>query len=91
LFDVVTTGLDPVVHGLDPVVHADSPNTLRRSMDCRIKSGNDEGVLSRSASTPRHYETFASPQQGEGVRKRDGIAITDLKYVHYSRNLIRSR
>jgi hypothetical protein len=31
-FSVVTTGLDPVVH-----------DEARLTMDCRIKSGNDEG------------------------------------------------
>jgi hypothetical protein len=36
--------------------------------------------------------TFASPRKRrEGVRKRDGITIAGLKYVHCSRNLIWSR
>jgi len=40
-----TQPIDPLLclftTGLDPVVHADSVQTRRRSMDCRIKSGND--------------------------------------------------
>jgi hypothetical protein len=31
-----------VTTGLDPVVNADQPRALPGSMDCRIKSGNDE-------------------------------------------------
>ena len=40
---LVTTGLDPVVHAeMQLQKPAESPNQLRRRMDCRIKSGNDE-------------------------------------------------
>jgi hypothetical protein len=35
-----------VTTGLDPVVHVASPSALRRRMDCRIKSGNDEAGIS---------------------------------------------
>jgi|SRR4029077_1986828 hypothetical protein len=41
-----------VTTGLDPVVHADSLNTLRCRMDCRVEPGNDEEWLHGKFASP---------------------------------------
>jgi len=70
-FHFVTTGLDPVVHA--PVVHAE----VQLSMDCRIKSGNDEHKIvlaARLRPSPAHDDAskrFAVPRKGRGKRSAE--------------------
>jgi hypothetical protein len=70
-FHFVTTGLDPVVHA--PVVHAE----VQLSMDCRIKSGNDEHKIvlaARLRPSPAHDDAskrFAVLRKGRGKRSAE--------------------
>ena len=61
---LVTTGLDPVVHG-----------EVRPSMDCRIKSGNDEAKKTPQRQRPSKDAAPAprpSPFEGRGACHRAG-------------------
>jgi hypothetical protein len=38
-----------VIAGLDPAIHDEVRRMLTVSMDCRVKPGNDEGVIRRTS------------------------------------------
>jgi hypothetical protein len=62
---LVTTGLDPVVYAeVQLRKPTGKPNYPCRRMDCRIKSGNDEGKKRKKKEAERRQTLFSSSPVG---------------------------
>src|SRR5262249_2436098 len=71
-----------VMRGLDPRIHLLRKRSLRRTMDCRVKPGNDSGVIplavSRPAmacSFPRFARSRSATRSCRKSRRRNFIVV----------------
>jgi hypothetical protein len=72
------------MRGLDPRIHLFRKKSLRRSMDCRVKPGNDEGRCSRIWRLTRSSCTGPCKEQA-------GNRETEPAIVSHSRRLVLTR